>query len=85
VRSPKILKAKLKEAKTLVNECYPHDPKGYRLERSCGSKKADRLFGMVGGSEGKIEPGVKRMKLYDSKSAPNPRRARIFLAEKGIA
>ena len=25
------------------------------------------------------------MKLYDSKSAPNPRRTRIFLAEKGIA
>jgi glutathione S-transferase len=25
------------------------------------------------------------MKLYDSKTAPNPRRARIFLAEKGIA
>lgn len=25
------------------------------------------------------------MKLYDSKQAPNPRRARIFLAEKGIA
>jgi glutathione S-transferase len=25
------------------------------------------------------------MKLYDSKAAPNPRRARIFLAEKGIA
>ena len=25
------------------------------------------------------------MKLYDSKSAPNPRRVRIFLAEKGIA
>lgn len=25
------------------------------------------------------------MKLYDSKLAPNPRRARIFLAEKGIA
>ena len=24
------------------------------------------------------------MKLYDSKVAPNPRRARIFLAEKGI-
>ena len=24
------------------------------------------------------------MKLYDSKQAPNPRRARIFLAEKGI-
>ena len=24
------------------------------------------------------------MKLYDSKTAPNPRRARIFLAEKGI-
>ena len=24
------------------------------------------------------------MKLYDSKSAPNPRRVRIFLAEKGI-
>jgi glutathione S-transferase len=25
------------------------------------------------------------MKIYDSKSAPNPRRVRIFLAEKGIA
>jgi glutathione S-transferase len=25
------------------------------------------------------------MKLYDSKMAPNPRRARIYLAEKGIA
>ena len=25
------------------------------------------------------------MKLYDSKFAPNPRRVRIFLAEKGIA
>ena len=24
------------------------------------------------------------MKLYDSKTAPNPRRTRIFLAEKGI-
>ena len=25
------------------------------------------------------------MKLYDSKMAPNPRRTRIFLAEKGIS
>ncbi|MGA8963623.1 MAG: glutathione S-transferase, partial [Pseudolabrys sp.] len=25
------------------------------------------------------------MKLYDSKVAPNPRRVRIFLAEKGVA
>ncbi|MGB6863962.1 MAG: glutathione S-transferase N-terminal domain-containing protein, partial [Pseudolabrys sp.] len=25
------------------------------------------------------------MKLYDSNFAPNPRRVRIFLAEKGIA
>ena len=24
------------------------------------------------------------MKIYDSKTAPNPRRARIFLAEKGV-
>ena len=24
------------------------------------------------------------MKLYDSKMAPNPRRARIFIAEKGL-
>jgi glutathione S-transferase len=24
------------------------------------------------------------MKLYDSKMAPNPRRVRVFLAEKGI-
>lgn len=26
-----------------------------------------------------------KMKLYDTKTAPNPRRTRIFLAEKGIA
>ena len=25
------------------------------------------------------------MKLYDSKLAPNPRRVRIFMAEKGIS
>jgi glutathione S-transferase len=30
------------------------------------------------------EPG-REMKLYDSKMAPNPRRTRIFLAEKGIS
>lgn len=29
--------------------------------------------------------GVQRMKLYDSRRAPNPRRVRIFPAEKGIA
>src|SRR5437588_4680046 len=28
--------------------------------------------------------GEASMKLYDSKMAPNPRRTRIFLAEKGI-
>jgi glutathione S-transferase len=28
--------------------------------------------------------GVAGMKLYDSRQAPNPRRTRIFLAEKGI-
>jgi len=33
--------------------------------------------------EANIRPGD-AMKLYDSKTAPNPRRARIFLAEKGI-
>ena len=25
------------------------------------------------------------MKLYDSRQAPNPRRTRIFISEKGIA
>jgi glutathione S-transferase len=25
------------------------------------------------------------MKLYDSRTAPNPRRVRVFLAEKGVA
>lgn len=24
------------------------------------------------------------MKLYDAKTAPNPRRVRVFLAEKGV-
>jgi glutathione S-transferase len=33
-----------------------------------------------GGAKGTVKP----MKLYDSKLAPNPRRVRIFLAEKGI-
>ena len=36
------------------------------------------------GGEGKSERG-RNVKLYDSKMAPNPRRTRIFLAEKGIA
>ena len=31
-----------------------------------------------------IQTGKDLMKLYDSKMAPNPRRTRIFLAEKGI-
>src|SRR5260370_20455487 len=30
------------------------------------------------------QQGETTMKLYDSKMAPNPRRVRIFLAEKGI-
>jgi glutathione S-transferase len=29
--------------------------------------------------------GSKSMKLYDSKMAPNPRRTRIFMAEKGVS
>src|ERR1035438_4517649 len=37
------------------------------------------------GCRGKKKPtGVNEMKLYDSRPAPNPRRTRIFLAEKGI-
>jgi glutathione S-transferase len=32
-----------------------------------------------------IQTGKDLMKLYDSKMAPNPRRTRIFLAEKGIS
>src|SRR3989304_4236653 len=39
---------------------------------------------MVGWPDGENWTGGPRMKLYDSKMAPNPRRARIFLAEKGI-
>src|SRR3989304_1149473 len=39
---------------------------------------------MVGWPDGENWTGGPRMKLYDSKRAPNPRRARIFLAEKGI-
>jgi len=42
---------------------------------------------MVGFSAGRSCDlgGVQAMKLYDSKVAPNPRRTRIFLAEKGIS
>src|ERR1035437_9121317 len=39
---------------------------------------------MFGCSRGEKRTGVKEMKLYDSRQAPNPRRTRIFLAEKGI-
>ena len=39
------------------------------------------MFGWAGGE---FWTGSTLMKLYDSKQAPNPRRARIFLAEKGI-
>src|SRR4029450_3053044 len=30
-------------------------------------------------------PRRTRMKIYDSRTAPNPRRVRIFLAEKGVS
>jgi glutathione S-transferase len=41
------------------------------------------VFGLIEGQTSlNREP---RMKLYDTKVAPNPRRARIFLAEKGIS
>jgi len=39
---------------------------------------------MIGCPNGEKRTGSTKMKLYDSKQAPNPRRARIFLAEKGI-
>jgi glutathione S-transferase len=39
---------------------------------------------MIGWPFGKKGSG-NRMKLYDSKMAPNPRRVRVFLAEKGIS
>jgi glutathione S-transferase len=39
------------------------------------------MIGWAGGENWNRESG---MKLYDSKTAPNPRRTRIFLAEKGI-
>src|SRR6185437_2797700 len=69
--SSKFLKTRLKTSlKTLVNVCYP--------------PRLTELFG-----HGRLtwrEPaGSSKMKLYDNKQAPNPRRTRIFLAEKGIA
>lgn len=39
---------------------------------------------MVGSAFEKYGVGNDKMKLYDTKTAPNPRRTRIFLAEKGI-
>ena len=39
---------------------------------------------MLGCRGKKKRTGVNEMKLYDSRLAPNPRRTRIFLAEKGI-
>lgn len=36
------------------------------------------------GPEGKTDRELPKMKLYDAGRAPNPRRTRIFLAEKGI-
>src|SRR5450830_96398 len=40
---------------------------------------------MFGCSQGEKRTGDNEMKLYDSRQAPNPRRTRIFLSEKGIA
>src|SRR5476649_369118 len=40
---------------------------------------------MFGCRRGEKRTGVNEMKLYDSRLAPNPRRTRIFLSEKGIA
>src|SRR5260370_8021496 len=34
---------------------------------------------------GKKRIGESKMKIYDYKLAPNPRRVRVFLAEKGIS
>ena len=39
---------------------------------------------MFGCHRAEKRTGVNEMKLYDSRQAPNPRRTRIFLAEKGI-
>jgi len=39
---------------------------------------------MFGCRRGEKRTGVNEMKLYDSRLAPNPRRTRIFLSEKGI-
>src|SRR6202142_655999 len=39
---------------------------------------------MFGCRRGERRTGVNEMKLYDSRQAPNPRRTRIFLVEKGI-
>jgi glutathione S-transferase len=57
--------------KTLVNDCL----------RAFDSNFCSCWAGIEGSRSGE---GEAPMKLYDSKVAPNPRRTRIFLAEKGI-
>ena len=67
----KILKTRLKRGlKTLVNDWLPPFDSGF-YACSAGHEETD------------IER-EQAMKLYDSKLAPNPRRVRIFLAEKGV-
>jgi len=68
--SPEMLKTRLKGGvKTLVNESLPAARRGHASVRA-----------------GRIRAGETGMKLYiDPGRAPNPRRVRIFLAEKGVA
>src|SRR4051794_10422243 len=67
----------------------------HEADRSCGVwvpafAGTTAMLGMAPSRPGMSEwsrkhQGPRDMKLYDSKAAPNPRRVRIYLAEKGIA
>ena len=50
-----------------------------RMRRSSGIDRACAAVSFRSSGE------IRAMKIYDSQTAPNPRRVRIFLAEKGVA
>src|SRR6202040_1266661 len=53
-----------------------------RYQTGSGAQKSCAMASV--GSESPKRKGIANMKIYDFTQAPNPRRVRVFLAEKGL-
>ena len=69
----------------LVEQRRPLPP-GYRLDwMGCDAGPNEAKMATVPQQRGQTTIRRAKMKLYDMKRAPNPRRVRMFMAEKGIS